>query len=180
MKKVHRIIITIISILGIFTSVVIFLGIFKIKPISNYIFKILKTNTFTAHPLIGIMPILFILFFIIVITYLHSFSSKKYIVLKENTGEIIISKSFIESNIKHSFDDLLDIDNTYIKIKYGKNRLKKIDVLLFDGNIKKAATLSLELKERIQNKLDNNLNIKINTSDIKVINKKHGKIPDVF
>ena len=170
MKLIEKIILVIYSIIILILSFVFCLLIFRfvnVDIINNFIFQIL--NNYILSIITVIISVIFILMSIKCIFFLSKKSDlyKDNILLKNEEGNLKITKTTIENLTINSLNGFASIKDMTVKVKFDKQNDILINIcILADENVKMQ-----ELTQNIRNKLKNTVK-KSTGLEIKEINIK--------
>lgn len=170
MKLIEKIILVIYSIIMLILSVVFCLLVFRlinIENIDNFIYQILNSGVFSIITLI--VSVLFVLASIKCIFFLSKKSDcyKDNVILKNEDGELLITKTTIENLTINALNGFASIKELNVKVKFDKQNNIFINIcILTSENVDMQ-----ELTQNIRNKLKSTTK-KSTGLEIKEINVK--------
>ena len=170
MKLIEKIILVLYSVIMLILSVVFCLLIFRfinIENINSFICQILSSGVLSIITLI--VSVLFILASIKCIFFLSKKSDyyKDNIILKNEEGELLVTKTTIENLAINALDGFVSIKDLTVKVKFDKQNNILVNIcILTSENVNMQ-----ELTQNIRNKLKNTIK-KSTGFEIKEINVK--------
>ena len=170
MRKIYKILLIIVSLMGIGISVCIT----SFNNPASFIAKLLKglpgfdlwsNYIFTGyHIMIGLGFITLLLLAVFIP------GRNDFLMIKKSKGELSFSKKTIESAAHYSFKDLDGIAASKVKVKIARNPDKtKIHVKLTVNNINELLNMTETIQSNIESALQSSLSITVKSITVKVV-----------
>lgn len=178
MKKLDKILLAFISLIGICFSVCMLSIFYPIPYIHNIVMDSKAVMPWLNYVFAGYCIVICFLFFVLLIIALFSPKKSDYLVIGKDKGKIMFSKKTIESTVRYSFADLEEISFSSIKVRINKKPEKtKVYVKLSLNDIKGLAALTENVQERIASALQSSLAITAKSIAIRVTEYKQNNVP---
>lgn len=178
MKKLHKIVLFIVSLIGLLCSVAMLSMFYYIPAVTDAV-----TLAYALFPFLHEMFAVYILlvalcFFLLMAAALLAPKSSGYLILMKDGGRLQFSRQTVESTVRYSFADVEGVNLSAVKAALGRTPEKtRIFIKLSLNDPNRLVELTEAVKNKIEAALQASLGVTAKSINIKVVELAQGKEP---
>lgn len=177
MKKTEKVLLFVVSLIGIGFSVCISSSFYPIPLITKVIKSSPVLDTWLNYIFAGYNIFIGLCFFVLLLFSVFFPSRSNFLTIEKNNGKLIFSKKTVESVAHYSFNDLDGIISSEVRAKFNRHPDKtKIYVKLSINNATELIDLTETVQNKIESALQSSLNITVKSITIKVVRLSSSEI----
>ena len=169
MNKLERILLFIVSLLGLATAFVMFALLFPIPYVSDTLRSYLIFGNGLGYYLIGFRVVLMIVFLVLFFISILAPASSHYLTINKAKGKIKISKEAIESTARYAVSDLIGNNAIDVKAKLNKHSHEpKIQADVYVDDADDITGLAGNIQQNIYQTVGSTINQPVKSVKVKV------------
>ncbi len=177
MRKIHKVLIFCISLIGIEFSVCAFALLYPLPFIATRVKETFALYAGVNYLFAACSAFLGLCFLILLLVALFYPSDSNFLILARSKGKIQISKKTIESTVRYSFKNMEAVHSSRIKVKINKNPDKtKILIRLSLSDTSDIVTLTETIQNNAEASLQRSLGLAIKSISIRVVTSNQSNV----
>lgn len=177
MKKIDKVILFVVSLIGIGFSICTSSFFYPIPLIMEAIRSSPVFDTWLNYVIAGYNTFIGLVFFVLLLFSVFFPSRSNFLTIEKSKGKLIFSKKTVESVAHYSFKDLDGITFSEVRAKFSRHPDKtRIYVKLSVNNVDELVNLTETIQNKIESALQSSLNITVKFIIIKVVGHNSGEI----